>query len=79
MTLKLCIFPNDPIISYYNKGEIKPRYFNPKNFFDEIHIISFINNDIDESKVQFLVGDASLKIHSLGGLDTFNLKKKKEV
>ena len=79
MTLKLCIFPNDPIISYYNKGEIKLRYFNPKNFFDEIHIISFINNDIDATKVQLLVGDATLKIHSLGGLDTLNLKKKKEV
>jgi len=54
--LKLCIFPNDPIIAYYEKGEIKERYFNPNNFFDEIYIISFIENDIEESKVQSLAG-----------------------
>jgi len=24
----LCVFPNDPIIAYYQKGEIKERYFN---------------------------------------------------
>jgi len=64
--LKLCIFPNDPIISYFEKGEIKERYFNPNNFFDEIHIISFIDNDIEESKIQKTVGNAKLKIHSVG-------------
>ena len=77
MVLKLCVFSNDPIISYYNKGEIKSRYFNPNNFFDEIHIISFIDNDIDPSKVQTLAGDAILHIHSVGKLNTFNLKKQK--
>ena len=77
MTMKLCIFPNDPIIAYFEKGEIKPRYFNPKNFFNEIHIISFIDNDIDPSFVQTLVGDATLTIHSLGKLNTLNLQKKK--
>jgi len=64
--LKLCIFPNDPIIAYYEKGEIKERYFNPKNFFDEIHVISFIEKDVDESFVQLLAGNAVLKIHSVG-------------
>ena len=73
MILKLCVFSNDPIISYYNKGEIKPRYFNPNNFFDEIHIISFIDNDIDSSKVQTLAGDAILHIHPVGKLNTFNI------
>ena len=64
--MKLCIFPNDPIIAYYEKGEIKERYFNPKNFFDEIHVISFIEKDVDESFVQLLAGNAVLKIHSVG-------------
>ena len=77
MTLKLCVFSNDPIISYYNKGEIKSRYFNPSNFFDEIHIISFIDNDVDPLKVQTLAGDAILHIHPVGKLNTFNLKKQK--
>ena len=61
--LRLCVFPNDPIISYYNKGEIKERYFNPNNFFNEIHIISFTNKEIEESKVQIIAGKAKLKIH----------------
>ena len=64
--MKLCVFPNDPIILYYDKGEIKDRYFNPNNFFDNIHIISFIEKDIDESKVKTIVGNAKLQIHSVG-------------
>jgi glycosyltransferase involved in cell wall biosynthesis len=71
--MKLCIFPNDPIIAYYKKGEIKPRYYNPNNIFNEIHIISFTDNDIEESKVQTIVGNAKLKIHSVGKI---NLKNK---
>ena len=31
---KLCIFANDPLINYYEKGEIKDGYFNPQNFFE---------------------------------------------
>lgn len=76
--MKLCIFPNDPIIAYYNKGEIKNRYFNPCNIFDEIHIISFIDNDIEESKVQILAGNAKLKIHSVGKISFLNKSSKKK-
>ena len=54
--MKLCIFPNDPIASYEEKGEIKDRYFNPMELFDEVHIISLIEKDIEELKVQSLVG-----------------------
>ena len=57
--MKICIFPNDPISEYYKKGEIKERYYNPKNFFEEVHIISPSESDVDESKVKSLV--ASLK------------------
>src|SRR5690348_16536017 len=64
--MRLCVFPNDPINAYYEKGEIKPRYYNPDNIFDEIHIISFTENDIEESKVQIIAGNAKLKIHSVG-------------
>jgi len=76
--LKLCVFPNDPIINYYNKGEIKERYFNPNDFFDEVHIITFIENDIEESKVQTIAGKAKLKIHSLGKVKLKDRKKNLE-
>ena len=70
--MKICIFPNDPIIEYYKKGEIKDRYFNPNDFFDEVHIISFIEKDIEEERVKNLVGNAKLKIHSVGKINLKN-------
>ena len=73
--MKLCIFPNDPIISYFEKGEIKERYYNPKNLFDEVHIVSFIEKDVDVSKVKTLVGDSILKIHSVGKINLKNKNK----
>jgi glycosyltransferase involved in cell wall biosynthesis len=76
--MKLCVFPNDPIQAYFEKGEIKPRYFNPKNFFDEIHIISLTEKDISESKVKTIAGNANLKIHSVGKVNLKNYRKEKE-
>ena len=71
--MKLCVFPNDPIIAYYEKGEIKENYFNPENIFDEVHIISFSKNDIEEFQVQKIVGNAKLKIHPVGKIHNFIL------
>jgi len=73
--MKLCVFPNDPIRAYFEKGEIKDRYYNPQNLFKEVHIISFTHDDIDEKKVQALVGDAKLKIHSVGKIGLGNRQK----
>ena len=73
--MKACIFPNDPIIAYLEKGEIKERYFNPNNIFDEIHIISFIDKDVEVEKVQKIAGNAKLIIHSVGKINIKNRKK----
>ena len=76
--MKLCVFPNDSIQSYHDKGEIKTRYFNPNNLFSEIHIISPSENDIDETKVKSIAGDAILKIHPIGRLTLLNYRSKLE-
>ena len=73
--MKLCVFPNDPIRAYYEKGEIKENYFNPENIFDEVHIISFTDKDIEEFKVQKIVGNAKLVIHAIGKINIKNRKK----
>ncbi|CDI06466.1 glycosyltransferase [Candidatus Nitrosotenuis uzonensis] len=77
--MKICIFPNDPLLAYYKKGEIKSRYFNPKNVFDEIHVISLFDSDIEEEKVKSMAGNADLKIHVVGKTTLLNYKKKKDV
>ena len=73
--MKLCVLPNDSILSYYQKGEIKERYFNPLNFFDEIHVISLFDEEIEEDKVKVIAGKASLKIHCVGKIKLKNRKK----
>jgi len=75
---KLCVFPNDPLKSYFKKGEIKPRYFNPKNIFDEVHIISLFDNDIEEEKVNVVAGNALFKIHIVGKVNLLNKNSKKK-
>lgn len=75
---KLCVFPNDPLLIYYKKGEIKPRYFNPKNLFEEIHVISMFDSDIEEDKVKIVSGDANLKIHVVGKVNLLNKNSKKK-
>ena len=74
MTRKLCVLPNDPLAAYLKKGEIKERYFNPKNIFDEIHVISLFDSDEKEENVKEFAGKAKLKIHVLGKINLLNKK-----
>jgi len=76
--LKLCVFPNDPLESYLKKGEIKSRYFNPKNLFDEIHVISLFDSDTKSENVKELAGNADLKIHIVGKTNLLNVKLKEK-
>ncbi len=78
MDLKLCVFPNDPLQAYYKKGEIKERYFNPLNLFNEIHVITLAETDIEEEKVQTMAGNALLSIHAVGKINLKNLHVAKE-
>ena len=73
--MKLCVFPNDPLQAYYDKGEIKDKYYNPGNFFDEVHFITLTDQDIEPSKIQKIVGEAKMEIHSVGKINIKNRKK----
>ena len=76
--MKLGVFTNDPLEAYHRKGVLKPRYYNPDNVFDEVHIISPSDNDISEELVQETVGKAKLKIHSVGKATIINRFMKKK-
>jgi len=76
---RICVFPNDSMRAYYQKGEVKERYFNPCNFFDEVQVISPCERDIEDSKVQIMAGDAKIKILPIGNfrlLDLFSHRNK---
>ena len=73
--MRLCIFPNDPLQAYFDKGEIKERYYNPENIFDEIHFITLTDNDVDVDKIQTIGGTAKIIIHSVGKINIKNRKK----
>lgn len=70
---RLAVFPNDPLRSYYEKGEIKPRYFNPCNLFEEVHFISICDNEVPPELVQSIAGQAKIYIHPIGRPNIINL------
>src|SRR5439155_23680711 len=72
--MSLCVFPNDPLMSYYKKGEIKMGYYNPKNMFNEVHVISLFDEDVEEQEIQKMAGSATLKIHKLGKVNLANYR-----
>ena len=64
--MKFCVFSSDPLYKYHQKGEIKARYWNPEELFDEVCVFTFCDQDIAPEKVQALVGRARLCIVPLG-------------
>lgn len=66
MPRKICVFPNDPLRAYHRKGEVKERYFNPLNLFDEVHVISLYEDDVSPEQVQTMAGDAKMFVHCVG-------------
>ena len=64
--MKFCVLSSDPLYKYFEKGEIKPRYWNPEEIFDEVCVFSFCEQDIEPAKVQQLVGGARLHIVPIG-------------
>lgn len=77
--MKFCVFSSDPLYKYHQKGEIKPRYWNPEDLFDEVCVFSFCDQDIEPEKVQALVGRARLQIVPLGFPSPFRLGRQRRL
>ncbi|HCU07002.1 MAG TPA: group 1 glycosyl transferase [Holosporales bacterium] len=64
MTKKLLIISSDFISAWVEKGEVVPRYYNPGNLFDEVHIMMTNDDRPDPTLVQSMVGDAKLFLYN---------------
>lgn len=60
MTRKKLIIMYDNLNTLISKGEIKRRYYNPCNYFDEIHFLLINQKYVNKDKVKFLIGDAKV-------------------
>jgi glycosyltransferase involved in cell wall biosynthesis len=77
--MRALIFPNDPLISYVLKGEIKKNYFNPNNIFNEIHFVTFAKKECSINDIKITVGNAKCYIHNLSPLSIFNFFVQKNI
>ena len=69
----LCVFPGDCLKTFYSKGEVKQRYYNPQNFFDEVHFITFCDRDVEPDKVKGIAGNAKVFVHAVGKLKPWSI------
>lgn len=64
MNKRLLIISSDYISAWVKKGEVVPRYYNPGNLFDEVHIMMTNDDRPDPRLVQPMVGDAKLFLYN---------------
>jgi glycosyltransferase involved in cell wall biosynthesis len=60
---RLLVLIPDRISDILVKGEYQPRYYNPGEVFDEVHILSTTPDDPDREALQRTVGNAKLHLH----------------
>lgn len=64
--MRAIVLPNDPISAYLSKGEVIERYFNPKDIFDRIDIVSLNDSDVAPEEAKIMAGRAALNIYPAG-------------
>lgn len=60
---RLLVLIPDRISDVLKKGEYQPRYYNPGEIFDEVHILSTTEDNPDLEELQRTVGRARLFVH----------------
>lgn len=61
--MNLLIIVNERISDWEDKGEITDNYFNPDNYFDNITILSLVNNEnVSNKTLKIICGKAKFKI-----------------
>ncbi len=60
---KLMVIVPDSIPAIIEKGEYPPRYYNPEDFFDEVHILMVNEAETENCNAQKTVGSAELTLY----------------
>jgi len=61
----LLVIVSDRLTDLIRKGEITARYYNPGEFFDDVHILMINDDNPELSAIQKTVGNARLHLHNL--------------
>ena len=70
--MRLMVIIPDALSAMADKGEIQPRYFNPGNLANEVHIVMTNTDQINPDDIQSTGGEAQLFIHNLPVMDRHN-------
>lgn len=62
----LLVVPSEPLAFYVQKGELKPRYYNPRDLFSEIHVLEPSDAKECPPSARSLFGSAEVSVHPLG-------------
>ena len=77
--MRALVIPNDPLRSYVIKGEVKPRYFNPDNLYDEVYFLTFTLEEEPYEEIKATVGKAYYEIIQLPPINLLNYRKMAEI
>lgn len=65
MVKRLMVIIPDELSAIVKKGEVTPRYYNPGELFDEVHIVMTNDDKVNHSDLQLTVGRARLFLYNL--------------
>ena len=60
------VFADGSLRMACEKGEVKERYWNPGEMFDEVHVVTLADDDIEPERVQAVAGRGRLRIYPIG-------------
>lgn len=62
----LVVIAEDELSAIVSKGEVTPRYYNPRDMFDEVHLLLLNDDDVSAEELAPMAGGARLRVHRLG-------------
>jgi len=71
----LLVAPSDSLRAYVDKGELKPRYFNARDTFTDVHVLEPSEDAECPREARVLFGAANVTVHPCGPVDWWSLRR----